>query len=115
MKKYAIYGLTGILAFVFIGGAIYKLVGPAAVQDQFRALGLSEFRVPIAVLELICALLFLIPRTWVIGALLLASYMGGAMVAHLSHGESPLVPAAVLALVWLLIYLKKPDFFTQQA
>ncbi len=115
MKKYAIYGLTGVLSLLFIGSAIAKLANPDPVHQQFAKFGLAEWQRLIGVLELVCLGLFLIPRTWVIGTLLLSSYLGGAIVAHLSHAEPPFFPAVVLGLVWLLVYLKKPDFFTQQA
>jgi hypothetical protein len=36
----------------------------------------------------------------------MSSYLGGAMVAHLSHGELPFIPTAILGLVWVFSYLR---------
>ncbi len=115
MKKIAIYGLSGLLALALGGSAIMKLVGPAQVQDQFNKWGLGGWMRAIGVLELICTVLFLIPRTLAIGTLLLSAYLGGAMLTHLTHGEPPFAPAIVLAFVWILAYLKNPELFKLQA
>ncbi len=53
----------------------------------------------------------MIPQTMRYGTFLLSSYMGGAIVAHLTAGESPAFAAIVLALIWLLAYLRDPQFF----
>jgi hypothetical protein len=64
-------------------------------------------------LELVCAVLFIIPRTGVAGTLLLAAYMGGAMAVHLTHGQSILAPAIVEALVWIMAGLRYPELRTR--
>lgn len=63
----------------------------------------------IAALELTCLALYLIPRTTVLGTLLLTGYFGGATVTHLIGGES-LVPPLVLGLViWGGAYFRVPE------
>jgi hypothetical protein len=76
---------------------------------MFAHLGWSErSMLPLAILELTCALLFLIPRTAVLGAILVAGYMGGAIATHARLGEPFLVQAGVGLLVWLGLYLRVP-------
>lgn len=54
--------------------------------------------VPIALLELSCLALFLIPRTSVLGAFLLTGYLGGATLTHVVGGET-LAPPLIVGLV----------------
>jgi DoxX-like family len=115
MKKYAIYGLTGLLTLLFLGSAAAKWAAPAGVQAQFDKFGLLAWMRPIGVLEILCLIPFLVPRTLLFGTLLLSAYLGGAIVAHLSHAEPPFFPAVVLGLVWLLAYLKEPRLFAAQS
>jgi hypothetical protein len=111
MRKYAVYGLAILLGLVFYGSAILKLAGGPAIEATFAHLGLADWRYFIAGLEIVCVTLLLLPRTQVVGFVLMASYMGGAMMAHLSHGELPFIPTAVLGLVWLFGYLRNPSLF----
>jgi len=66
--------------------------------------------VPIGVVELACAVLYVIPRTAVLGAILVAAYLGGAVATHVRIGESTSAPAPVVlgALAWLGLYLRDP-------
>jgi hypothetical protein len=64
----------------------------------------------IGVVELVCLTLYAIPRTSVLGALLLTGYLGGAVATHL-RVENPLLgytlfPLYVAALVWGGLYLR---------
>jgi hypothetical protein len=62
----------------------------------------------IPILEAICAVLYMIPQTSVLGAVLLTGYLGGATASHIRIGEAPIVPLVVAAFVWLGIYLREP-------
>jgi hypothetical protein len=55
---------------------------------------------PIAVLELMCLALYLIPQTRLLGALLLTGYFGGAIVTHIIGGESFLPPLMIGVWTW---------------
>jgi hypothetical protein len=59
--------------------------------------------------ELVSALLFLIPQTNSLGLLLLSSYLGGAIVTHMQHGQPFFAPAILLLLVWIAGYLRHPE------
>jgi len=59
---------------------------------------------PLAILELTCLAIYLIPPTAVLGAILLAGYVGGTIVTHWRSGD-PFIVNIVLGLVlWLAIY-----------
>lgn len=112
MKKYLIYALMAVVGIIFYGSAAIKLSGSADAIKMFEVLGLADWRLFIAGLEIACITLFLVPQTKAVGTLLMSSYLGGAMVAHLSHGQLPFIPTAILGVVWLVAYLRKPGLFT---
>lgn len=66
----------------------------------------------LGVVEIICLLLFVIPRTGIIGTLLLAAYMGGAIATHLEHGISIVVPCIIEAFMLGVAFYRFPELRT---
>jgi hypothetical protein len=60
----------------------------------------------IGVVELACAVLYAIPRTAVLGAVLVTGYLGGAAATHVRIGEAFAPPVVLGALAWLGLYLR---------
>jgi hypothetical protein len=60
----------------------------------------------IGLLELICTVIYLIPRTAVLGAALLTAYLGGAVAIHVRVGDPFALPVVLGVLVWLGLYLR---------
>jgi hypothetical protein len=60
----------------------------------------------IGIAELASTILYIIPQTAVLGAILLTGYLGGAIATHVRLGESVLIPAVLGVLVWLGLYLR---------
>lgn len=56
--------------------------------------------------EIACAILYLIPRTAVIGAILLTAYLGGAVATHVRVGEPFWIPILVGVFIWLGLWLR---------
>jgi hypothetical protein len=56
--------------------------------------------------EIACTLLYLIPRTSVIGAILVTAYLGGAVATHLRIGQPFFIPIVLGVLVWGGLYLR---------
>ncbi|NOV15802.1 DoxX family protein [Ensifer adhaerens] len=80
-----------VVAFLAFDGAI-KLVPLDVVTETLAVLGYPAdvgLARLLGVLTLLCALLYAIPRTSVLGAILLTGYLGGAMATHL-RADSPL-------------------------
>jgi MFS family permease len=72
-------------------------------------LGLPESMIkPLAVLEISCVVIYLIPQTAVLGAILLAGYLGGAICTHWRVGDPFVVQIVLGIFVWLGIYLREP-------
>jgi hypothetical protein len=63
----------------------------------------------IAVLEVLSALLFVVPASRAAGLLMVSAYLGGAFASHIQHSQSPLPPAIVLTIVWLGSWLRHPE------
>jgi hypothetical protein len=95
--------------FLLIDGAM-KLVKPAPVVEATVGLGYPEsVIVPIGVVLIVCTILYLIPKTSVLGAILLTGYLGGAVATHVRTGESLfsiIFPVIFGVLLWLGLYLR---------
>jgi hypothetical protein len=106
--------VSNILIFlpsiVLLGSSFAKFAHVPGVVAQLAALGFDGPRLMIvAVLELASAALFLIPKTRPFGLLLVSAFLGGAIAAHLGHGQPPVPPAVLLALIWIGTWLKKSN------
>lgn len=112
-RKIVSWVLTGLVGLGLVASAWGKLTGGGQVTEGFEHFRLTPYIVTIGVIELICAVLFLVPKTSSIGTLLVTGYFGGAIVTHLAASEpSQVVPAMVLGLLaWAANYLKNPNMF----
>ncbi len=74
--------------------------------------GMAQFGYPegvilgLGITELACTVLYVIPRTSVLGAMLLTGYLGGAVATHVRVGDAFLTPIVVGVLVWLGLFLR---------
>ncbi len=85
--------LSVLPALFLILDAVMKIVKPQPVLDATAKLGYSESTlVPLAIVLLASAIIYLIPRTAVIGAILLTGYLGGAVASHVRIGDPALEP-----------------------
>lgn len=102
--------LTIILALLFSFSAFLKLSQDEAALAQAASVGLDPGTYQfIGLVEIILVVLFVIPRTGVLGALLLIAYMGGAIVTHLEHQQPIFVALVVQILVWITVALRFPE------
>jgi DoxX-like family len=95
-----------VLMLLFSGG--WKLMKPDSLMTEFDRLGYGQNLIlVIGVLEVACTVIYLIPRTAVLGAILLTGYLGGATATHVRIGDpSFFAPVIVGVLVWLGLYLR---------
>ncbi len=97
-----------LVALLFVVSALMKVKGGAEVTQGMAHLGLPEsMRLPLAVVEFSCAVVYLIPATSVLGAILLTGFIGGAMCTHWRIGELVFMHIALGILVWLGLYLRE--------
>jgi hypothetical protein len=92
----------------FLFSAFMKWQGGEEVMKGMGHLGLPETMIrPLALLEASCVAIYLFPPTAVLGAILLAGYMGGAICTHWRVGDPFVTQAALGVAVWLGIYLRE--------
>jgi len=97
-------------AFVIVLSATWKLTRTPGYVAEFGRIGWPESALTgLALLQLACLVLYLIPPTAVLGAVLLTGYLGGAIAAYVRMGEpSPvLVPLSTSLIAWAGIYLRE--------
>jgi hypothetical protein len=81
-------------------------------QPKFIEMWVGHFGYPesaatgIGLLELACAIVYAVPRTRVLGAILVTGYLGGAIATHVRVGEVFLIPLALGICVWAGLFLR---------
>jgi hypothetical protein len=105
--------LSTVAALFLLFDATLKFIKPQMVIDGTVALGYSPSAItPLGVVLLICTLLYIIPATQVLGAILLTGYLGGAVATHVRHGDPLfshiLFPTYLGVFLWLGLYLRDP-------
>jgi DoxX-like family len=103
--------LSGIgVLFMLFDTVIHALKGPQVVQG-FAQLGFPlGIAIPLSTVEFIGIVLYVIPRTSTLGAILLTGYLGGAVAAQVRIGAPllgyVLAPVYVALFLWVGLYLR---------
>ena len=109
-KKIIYWVLTGLVAFIFLGSAIGKFTADEKALEMAASMGLDANTYKLlAFVEIASLALFILPRTGVIGTLLLCAYMGGAIATHLEHGQSIMAPCIIQAFLWAVALFRFPE------
>lgn len=102
--------MAGLVGALFLFSASGKFITSEEGLKMATKIGLDASSMQmIGVVELISVILFLIPRTGVLGTLLLAAYLGGAIATHLEHGDSIVAPCVIQAFVWIVAVFRFPE------
>lgn len=104
-------GLSGLVSAFLLLDSVMKIVKAAPAVQGTMELGYPESAVAgIGIALFISTILYLIPRTAVLGAILLTGYLGGAVASQLRVGNPLfshiLVPAYIGAAAWLGVFLR---------
>jgi hypothetical protein len=99
---------TTLVALMLLGSAVGKLLNPEAVLKSFAHFGYPEgLIVGIGILEIACTIVYLIPRTSILGAILVTGYLGGATATNVRVGDPAFAAPIVFGiLVWAGLYLR---------
>ena len=109
-KKIVYWILTGLIALLFGSSSLGKLFSSPEALKMAEAFGLTgQTYMTLGIIELVSVILFVIPRTGVLGSLLLIAYMGGAIATHLEHGQPIMAPCVIQAVLWLIIIFRFPE------
>ncbi len=102
--------LTVFLAIPILGSAFGKLSGDPATAEMLNSHFLNDWILLIGIGELVALILFLLPKSMRLGALLLSAYFGGAIMFHMAHPEPInrdfIPPAAFLIFTWIIAWLR---------
>jgi DoxX-like protein len=103
--------LSGIAILFLLFDSIIKVMVIAPVAESFGQLGYPvSLARGIGLLQLVCIAIYVVPRTSILGAILLTGYLGGAVATHVRVG-SPLLthvlfPIYIAALLWGGLFLR---------
>jgi hypothetical protein len=103
--------VSGLVTAFMVFDAVIHLLKPAPVVEAFARLHLPlSLAVDLGIVELLCLALYVIPRTSILGAVLLTGYLGGAVAIQMTTSTSLfgeiLFPVYVGILAWGGIYLR---------
>jgi hypothetical protein len=105
-----------VIVLFLLFDAVGHVVNPAPVMEAMARIGFPvHLSAAVGVVEGICLALYVVPRTAVLGALLLTGYLGGATAIQLRAGSPPFevfFPVLCGMLVWGGLLLARPDVRT---
>jgi len=98
---------TAIPVIMLLVSAGMKLSRSPQVLEGFAKFGYPEGTIlGIALAELACAVLYAIPRTAVLGAILMTGYLGGATATHVRASEAFVAPVLLGVMAWAGLYFR---------
>ena len=100
--------LSAIPVLILLFAGSMKLIKAAAVVEGIGKSGFPEHLiVPIGILEVVCTIIYLIPRTSILGAILVTGFLGGATATCVRIGDPGFVMPVVLGMMsWGGLYLR---------
>ena len=103
--------LTTLPVLFLLFDGVTHIMQITPVVESFNQLGYpASLALGIGILELVCLVIYVIPSTSIIGAVLLTGYLGGAVASHLRLGDplfsNVLFPVYIGALLWIGLYLR---------
>jgi putative oxidoreductase len=108
-KSRLIWALQILVAVAFLGAGGSKLAGTEAMVGMFEAIGFGQWlRYVTGIVEVVAAMLLLIPGSAALGGLLIVCTMTGAVVTHLFLIGGSAVPAIVLGLLGCAVLVLRP-------
>lgn len=101
--------LSALPGLMLLMSGVMKFVQPEGTPEGFAHLGWDlSLAVPLGIVEIACVAFYLIPRTAVLGAVLLTGYLGGAIATHVRIHELFVMQAALGVVIWLGLWLREP-------
>ena len=113
LKQNKLMTISGwVISALILGGLFFSASMKLAKPEMFTKEWSGKFGWPdelannIAVTEVVCAVLFAIPQTAVLGAVLVTGYLGGAIATHVRVSDAFAPPVVMGVLTWLGLYLR---------
>ncbi|WP_446743729.1 DoxX family protein [Silvibacterium acidisoli] len=105
--------LSALPALMLLSGGIFAWTASPQVVEGTEKMGYLSSLLPVlGTVELVCAVLYIIPQTAVLGALLLTAYFGGAVATHV-RVQDPMWPVPIVfgIIIWLGLLLRRPHLW----
>lgn len=102
--------LSALVVALFVMSGVMKLMMKEDAQKDLDPIGWTvSIMGVIGIVELSCAILYAIPQTAVLGAILLTGYLGGACATHVRVGQYGMcfAPVVLGVVVWIALYLRE--------
>ncbi|MEJ7623446.1 MAG: DoxX family protein [Pyrinomonadaceae bacterium] len=101
--------LSSLTVLFILFSAAGKFLKPAGIEESVLPLGWRMDQLTtLGIVEVACIVLYAIPQTAVLGAVLLTAYLGGATATHARIGEPFFFPIIVGIFAWVGLYLREP-------
>jgi len=97
---------TLVILFMLVDGFGHVMKFPPYVKGTMDVGYPESVIMPLGIVELVVTLLYAIPRTRILGAILLTAYFGGATATHVRMGQAFYFAVVFGILVWLGLYLR---------
>jgi hypothetical protein len=99
--------LSGLISVPFLMSAMMKFKGASEVLEGWNHSGWpQESLMMIGMIELLSVVIYLIPKTAILGAILLTGYLGGAIATHLRMSEGVFLQVVFGVVIWVALYLR---------
>ena len=100
--------ISVLVSLLFLFSAVLKVMDGPEVLKSFEHLGIpASMMIPLAILEFSCVVIYLIPQTAVLGAILMTGYVGGTIVTSWRSGDAYYMQIVLGILIWLGLYLRE--------
>jgi len=102
--------ITVLAVAMVVLSSVMKLAGSQELTDTLGKVGVAKYIIPLGLMEILFAALFVYPKTLKIGFLLLCCYFAGALATELSHGTA-LNALTPMILIWIAAFLRDRSIF----
>lgn len=100
--------ISALVSALFLFSGVMKIMGGPELEEGMAKLGLPETMIlPLAIVEIACVVIYAMPATAVLGAVLLTGYLGGAICTHWRVGDLFVMQIGIGVFVWLGIFLRE--------
>jgi len=111
--------VTTLIGLMLIASGMFKILAhlghvqvPPPSPSEPDIAWPADTMLVLGIVEIVCTLFYLFPRTSILGAVLLTGYMGGAIAAHARVHDAFFVQAIIGVFVWVGIYAREPRLLT---
>lgn len=98
--------IAGVVALALLGTGLLKLSGGSQAAEMAEGVGGRGNLIILGSMEILIAILWLLPRVGLLGGLLAMAYMGGAMAVHFINNQPLIIPLVIQVLIWLGVALR---------